>query len=185
VKASIRLLQAAEITRLHKEILTVYSEAFSGPPYNKPLTEMADFGQSLPRQLDRPGFRFAAALDDAGWPVGIAYGHALRPEYWWYQNVSQAMDPALVALWLPGAFEFVELAVVPAAQGQGIGGRLHDFLLDGIDYDRAILSTLDRETAASHLYRRRGWVTLLDGHYFPGVNRPYQIMGRELRPTPG
>jgi hypothetical protein len=33
---------------------------------------------------------------------------------------------------------------------------------------------------AYHLYRKRGWVILLDEYFFPGVTRPYRIMGLNL-----
>jgi GNAT superfamily N-acetyltransferase len=85
-------------------------------------------------------------------------------------------------LWLESSFMLVEIAVDPDFQRQGIGGRLHDRLLQGLPHQRAVLSTLQGQTAAHHLYRSRGWIVLLEHFFFAGVPREYQIMGLELRP---
>ena len=84
--------------------------------------------------------------------------------------------------WLEGAFELAELAVRPPLQGRGIGGRLHDHLLADRPHRTAVLSTLQEETRALHLYRSRGWRTLLEHFSFSGVGRVYRIMGLDLPP---
>ena len=48
---------------------------------------------------------------------------------------------------------------------------MHDRLLAAASQRRAMLSTLDEDTIAAQLYRRRGWEPLLAGFYFPGVIR--------------
>ena len=78
------------------------------------------------------------------------------------------------------AFEFVELAVHPDAQGHGLGARLHDTLLVDVPYRTAVLSTYQGETAARQLYRRRGWVPLLEHFYYPGGAVPMAILGLDL-----
>jgi GNAT superfamily N-acetyltransferase len=82
--------------------------------------------------------------------------------------------------WIDEAFELVEFAVLPAYHGKGIGGKLHDFALDGLPHRRAVLSTVQSETNALQLYRKRGWRILLDNFYFPSVAKPYLIMGLDL-----
>jgi ribosomal protein S18 acetylase RimI-like enzyme len=72
------------------------------------------------------------------------------------------------------------MAVLPEFQGQGIGGQLHDLLLQDLPYRHGLLSTLNEETNATALYRRRGWQVLLEPFQFAGVNRLYRIMGREF-----
>ncbi|UCC76215.1 MAG: GNAT family N-acetyltransferase, partial [Anaerolineales bacterium] len=74
----------------------------------------------------------------------------------------------------------VEMAVKPETQKRGIGGLLHDHLLTGLSYQKAVLSTMAAETNAYAMYRKRGWRVLLDNLHFPGVARPYRIMGLEL-----
>jgi len=85
-----------------------------------------------------------------------------------------------VDTWLMDCFAFAELAVIPSARGQGLGGQLHDALLRGLPYRTAMLSTLSAETPALRLYRRRGWVMLLDDFVFPGGTHPYAVMGLDL-----
>jgi GNAT superfamily N-acetyltransferase len=112
--------------------------------------------------------------------VGFAYGYACIPERWWHQQVRPGLPEQIAETWLKDSFNFVEIAVDPHFQGQGIGGRLHDGLLAGLPYARAVLSTLQAETTAHHLYRQRGWVVLREDFFFSGVDRRYQIMGLEL-----
>ncbi len=59
--------------------------------------------------------------------------------------------------WVGGHFEFVELAVLPEARGHGLGGRLHDVLLEGVPKERAMLSTDNGDSPAVRLYSARGW----------------------------
>jgi hypothetical protein len=82
--------------------------------------------------------------------------------------------------WLSDSFEFVELAVLPDAQGNGYGGLLHDALLAGLSHRVSVLSTLQEETDALHLYYKRGWVDLLQHFVFPVGAQPYRIMGIDL-----
>ncbi len=91
--------------------------------------------------------------------------------------VAQVLDAETAAWWLPGYFEIVEPAVTPAAQGRGIDGRLHDALLVGLPHRTALLSTHQSETPALRLYRKRGWMPLLEGIVFPGGDMPFVIMG--------
>jgi ribosomal protein S18 acetylase RimI-like enzyme len=90
------------------------------------------------------------------------------------------MDPAAAQRWLTDTFELVELAVAPHAQGRGIGSRLHDTLLADLPHQAAVLSTIQSETVALKLYRKRGWTVLLENFFFPGTSKPYIIMGLTL-----
>jgi ribosomal protein S18 acetylase RimI-like enzyme len=81
---------------------------------------------------------------------------------------------------LEDAFELTELAVRPRYEGRGIGGDLHDALLDGVDARTAVLSTLQEPTRGLRLYERRGWRTLLENFWFGGTPAPYRVMGLRL-----
>jgi ribosomal protein S18 acetylase RimI-like enzyme len=135
----------------------------------------------VPRHLGRPAFRFVAEHDESGQLAGIAYGYRGAPGQWWHDLVAGALDEAARARWLgPGHFEFVELAVRPDMRRRGIGSRLHDALLTGLEGPTAVLSTeVDNEPAIG-LYSSRGWqvvVPVIDfGRSFP----PFLIMGRDL-----
>jgi ribosomal protein S18 acetylase RimI-like enzyme len=176
------ILTNPQIKALQPRIVEIYRQAFTPPPYNKPAAEITEFAQALTTQFDRQGYRFVGAF--GGNPerlVGFAYGYACLPERWWYQQVRPVLPQETAETWLADSFNFVEIAVDPQLQEQGFGSRLHDALLDRLPYARAVLSTLQADTAAQRLYRRRGWVVLLKDFFFPGVDRRYQIMGLDRR----
>jgi ribosomal protein S18 acetylase RimI-like enzyme len=89
--------------------------------------------------------------------------------------VAAALPPPVADQWIGGHFEFVELAVLPAFRGRGVGSRLHDVLLEGVPAERALLSTDAHDSAAVRLYASRGWKSL--GRLSDDV----QVMGLKLR----
>lgn len=162
---------------LAAQLVTVYRDAFRAPPYSKRKAEVLDLARSLPQHVAREGFHIVTAVEvQTDQVVGFAYGYANTPDQVWHEAVAPAMSPP-AAEWLAHSFRLVQLAVAPPAQGQGIGGCLHDHLLRSQSYQKAVLSTLAAETTAYRLYRSRGWVVLLDSFFFPGVARAYRIMG--------
>lgn len=132
------------------------------------------------RHVGREGFRLVVARD-ADRIVGFAYGYQGSAGQWWHDMVRAAMTPEMAWEWMDGSFEVVELAVRQGRQGQGIGGALHDVLLQGVPNRTAVLSTQQRQSNALHLYRKRDWQVLLDNFLFPGGNQPWLIMGKRLR----
>jgi ribosomal protein S18 acetylase RimI-like enzyme len=142
------------------EIVDVYRAAFTAPPYDEDESAVARFlDEQLPAHAEREGFRCVVARED-GRIVGFAYGYTGRRGQWWTDYVAGRVTPDLAGRWLDGHFEFVELAVDPAYQHRGIGGALHDELLDGLPHDRALLSTWRVDTPARRLYLNRGWQIL-------------------------
>ena len=132
------------------------------------------------RHFGRRGYRgfIAVAADRL---VGFAYGYTGDPGQYWYDKVWAAMIPQQRAEWLkPEHFEFVELAVHPEWQGQGIGGRLHDLLLEGRPEPVALLTVRADNTPALHLYRNRGWEVVLDDFRFAPGGEQYLVMGKHL-----
>jgi len=172
---------AVDVAPLQVQILQVYEAAFSPPPYRRDRFAVQTFARSLERHLRYRDFRLCTARE-AGSDrlLGFTYGYTGATGQWWYDLVATVMRPADVERWLSGGFEFVELAVLPGAQGRGIGGTLHDALLAGLPHRTAALSTLQQETDALHLYRKRGWTVLIDRFVFPAAPQPYQIMGLDL-----
>jgi ribosomal protein S18 acetylase RimI-like enzyme len=133
------------------------------------------------RHLERPGFRFVAGEDEAGRLVGIAYGYRGEAGQWWHDRVAAAMDEPARARWLcPGHFEFVELAVRADLRRRGIGGRLHDALLAGLDAPAAVLSTEIDNAPAIALYRGRGWEVVVPEIDFGPDFPPFIVMGKRL-----
>ena len=180
LETEIIALSAEAFLERKEAIVDVYRAAFSPPPYRKSENEVRQFRGSLQRHAGRQGFRCRLARQERGPLAGFAYGYTARRGVWWYDVVSAQMDEEMKREWLADPFELVELAVRPERQGRGFGGRLHDALLAGLPHSTALLSTLDAETAAWHLYHHRGWRVLLDDFRFPNVSRPYVIMGLRL-----
>ena len=115
-------------------------------------------------------------------PVGFAYGYTGRRGQWWTEQVARHMDEAAARAWLDGHFELVELHVHPAYHSRGIGGLLHDRLLQDLPHRRALLSTRQGPTIALALYRSRGWEVVAGPMYFDGAPDPYLILGKRLAP---
>jgi ribosomal protein S18 acetylase RimI-like enzyme len=173
---------SAGVAAVRDELVAVYRAAFAPPLHHVSDEDAARFGgEILPRHAGRAGFRCRVAREAPGGPVvGFAYGYTSAPGQWWHDLVARALGADLAERWLGGAFEFVELAVAPAAQGRGLGGRLHDALLAGLPHRTAVLSTRDAETPAVRLYRGRGWTPLLTGYRFPGGGDHWLVLGRVL-----
>ncbi|MCJ7624605.1 MAG: GNAT family N-acetyltransferase, partial [Anaerolineaceae bacterium] len=109
--------------------------------------------------------------------VGFAYGYANTPDQYWHTEVAKVAPPHIVSNWLMNSFRLVEMAVAPRAQGGGIGGALHYHLLNGLQYPKAVLSTMAADTAAYRMYKKRGWVVLIDDMVFSSVARADCIRG--------
>ena len=175
-------LAVTELGAVRAGLLDVYRAAFALAPYNEGPEEFERFDESLSRHSRRKGFRCCVARDNTdGRLLGFAYGYNGGPGDYWWEAVSDALEPRVADKWLGNCFQLNEIAVLPSAQGQGIGGWLHDVLLEGLTQRTAVLSTLQAETRAARLYRRRGWITLLHDFVFPEAADPYMIMGRDLR----
>lgn len=187
---SIRQISGEEAVSLKDDFVDVYRSAFSPPPYNKTLPDIAGFSATFGRHVLREGFKCVvlspAENPDpaAGRVVGFAYGYTSQQGQWWHDIVAEALGPELSERWLSNCFEFVELALNPDHQGHGWGGRLHDALLQRLPHATAALSTLQTETTALKLYHKRGWVTIMADLHFPNTRQGYRIMAKELCSSP-
>ena len=135
----------------------------------------------LPRHVERRGFRFVAATS-GGRLAGFTYGYLGEAGQWWHDLVASAMTREQRDRWLaPGHFEYTELHVGPEFRRIGLGGRLHDALLEGLDSRTAVLTTqVDNEPALA-LYRGRGWQIVVPQLDF-GSGRLFAVLGKELTP---
>jgi ribosomal protein S18 acetylase RimI-like enzyme len=134
----------------------------------------------LPRHATREGFRFLGAFRDDGRLAGFVYGYRGAPGQWWHDRVAKALGRSGAARWLPeGHFEFTELHVDPKRRREGIGGALHDAILELVDAPTAVLSTQTDNAPAIALYEGRGWQVIVPYLDF-GSGRPFLIMGRDL-----
>jgi ribosomal protein S18 acetylase RimI-like enzyme len=163
-------LGASEVLARQGEIAELWPE-----PSQDRLAEI------LPRHAARHGFRFLAAVDDEGRLAGFVYGYHGAPGQWWHDRVAAALGPDGTARWLaPGHFELTELHVRATARRRGLGGGLHDAILEGLHAPTAVLSTQVDNEPALRLYEGRGWQTIVSYLDF-GSGRPFLIMGRDLR----
>lgn len=170
-----------EVDAARQQITAIYRAAFTPPPYSLDDRDITNFSRTFARHNRREDFRCVLARQTVdGILVGFAYGYTSLPGQWWREVVARELSPQAAQRWLAHAFEFVELAVEPAFQGRGLGGCLHDRLLNGLPHRTAVLSTIQGETAAIHLYRKRSWITIQPGFLFPGNAQPYLILGKAL-----
>ncbi len=158
------LLQAspADLEGWSGSLATCYCDVFGGSPWNEAEHAVSAFLDRLRLKATFGGFRMVLAVADDRRLVGFAYGAAtfaaaLEP---WCAPLTATLGPGVTDAALVGAFELVELGVVPSARGRGIGGRLHDAVLAGADNQRAWLMTRPDAPAARALYQSRGWLQL-------------------------
>jgi len=162
-------LGSVEALDLAEAVWACCAEVFDDtPPYDEWRRE------TFERHVAREGFRLVVARAGKG-VAGLAWGHVGHPGEHWSDLVRSALDPLTARRWVGDHLEVVELAVLPAHRGAGLGGRLHDALLDGVRR-RCLLSTSDDPTdPAVRLHLGRGWRRL--GTLEPGR----QVMGLDLR----
>jgi ribosomal protein S18 acetylase RimI-like enzyme len=174
-------LAPEDLEAVREELLNVYRMAFALPPYFEREEDVARFSESMSRHAQRDGFRCCIARERPGEQiVGFTYGYISKRGQWWHDQVATALSQKDIARWLDDAFEFVVIAVMPQAQGRGIGGKLHDAILAGLPQRTAILSANQAETNAMQLYRKRGWHLLLQDFFFTGGTTPMVVMGIDL-----
>ena len=167
-----------DLGRRLDDAVAVYGEAMG---YPSDLLE-ARRGY-IATHLRRTGFRAVATLTVDGRLVGFGYGYSSGPGQWWHDQVRGALDQASRERWLTDCFEVVELHVLPAAQGHGIGARQLTGLLSMANGTTTLLSTPEadeRVSRAWRLYRRYEFVDVLRDFRFPGDARAFAILGRPL-----
>ncbi|MDX1662945.1 MAG: GNAT family N-acetyltransferase [Candidatus Promineifilaceae bacterium] len=193
-EARIVRLSGEELLTRRAEIAAIYRAVFTGPPYRESELDVAWFERALRRHVEREAFRVVAAVTGpprrrsarsaVGQVVGFAFGASGKAGEGWYDMIRARLPEEVAAAWMGPQegwpFELMELAVLPAWQGSGIGGRLHDALLDGLPHPAALLTTAAEETTATHLYRSRGWVELAAPFTFHGSDVRFVLMGLRL-----
>ncbi|NIK56359.1 GNAT family N-acetyltransferase [Kribbella shirazensis] len=157
----ITVLDRLAALEIADELGQVFAAAFGAPGYDDERADSARFaGEQLPTHADRDDFRLVAARV-GGNVVGFAYGFTGQLGQWWPDRVAAAIGPELTAEWIGGHFEVVELAVLPGAQGRGVGTALMEELMRDLPHRRALLTTYVDDRPAPRLYRRLGWQVLV------------------------
>jgi ribosomal protein S18 acetylase RimI-like enzyme len=159
---TVTAVSPGEIESWCGSLATCYCHVFGRPPWNEADQAAAIFLKRLKDKSALAGFRMVLALADQGRMVGFAYGAltTFGDGGQCYADLTRLLGPGVTDAALVGAFEVVDLGVVPPAQGHGVGGRLHDELLTGTTAARAWLMTRADASAAKAFYQRRGWLEL-------------------------
>ena len=172
----------SDINESWNDILSVYKVSFEPPPWQKGDEEnLRAFEGMMRRHMSRPGFRAVAARNGrTGTLIGFAYGYVSGQGQYFHDAVQKTLRKRFLSHWLTDCFELVVVAVTPEYQSKGIGGRLHDEIMVGLQCTRAILSTQPDAVPAMRMYLRRGWKILVEEFEFPGDKQPYLLMGWQL-----
>lgn len=167
-----------DLARRLDDVVTVYGEAMG---YRAELLE-ARRGY-IATHVRRPGFRAVATLTRDGHVAGFGYGYTSANGQWWHDQVRGALTEEARKTWLTDCFEVVELHVRPPAQGHGVGARQLRALLRMASGATTLLSTPEADEGASRawrLYRKFEFVDLLRDFRFPGDERAFAVLGRQL-----
>ncbi|MDP9791921.1 GNAT superfamily N-acetyltransferase [Catenuloplanes nepalensis] len=167
-----------DLLRRIDDVITVYGDAMG---YRAEL--LAARRGYVATHARRPGFRAVATLTTDGHLAGFGYGYTSATGQWWHDQVRGALGETDRKTWLGDCFEVVELHVSPPAQGHGIGARQLRALLTMAEGGTTLLSTPEApetESRAWRLYRRFGYVDVLRDFHFPGDERAFAVLGREL-----
>jgi ribosomal protein S18 acetylase RimI-like enzyme len=177
MKVTLAELGPAEFRSAIDGFVAVYAAAMKPPE-----RMLAGRDIIMDRHAANPGFRGLAALVDHNALAGFTYGFHGAPGQWWHDVVAGALalGPDDGQAYLDDSFEVAELHVVPAYQGMGIGRELLLRLTADRQERTAVLSTMDSESPARHLYRSVGFTDLLTGFRFSGGEPPYAVMGARL-----
>ncbi|WP_329137173.1 GNAT family N-acetyltransferase [Streptomyces sp. NBC_01476] len=157
------------------EALAVQAVAFGLGP-----DEVAIRRQIVLRHLGSPGARALGACTPDGRLVGFVYGLPNDRAHWWSSVVQPYLREQGNDDWLDDSFVITELHVLPGFQNQGIGRRLITGITDTATEPRSILSAIDGDSPARHLYRSLGYRDLARPVHFPSAGRPYAVMGAPL-----
>lgn len=179
---SIRRITGAEFALLTPRLVDLYIDAMD---YHPSIRDSRI--QSWKRDLLKPGFTgvIATTADEV---IGVAYGFLGRPEHWWDHQLQRGMREQRVPdatqnSIRSGYFEVAEIHVHPDRQGNGLGRRLISELLWNAPATLALLSTpeVDGEAnSAFGLYRSLGFTDVLRQFRYPGDDRPFAVLRRDL-----
>ncbi|MGK5684614.1 GNAT family N-acetyltransferase [Actinoplanes sp. URMC 104] len=170
--------QPDDLLRRLDDVVSVYGEAMG---YRQELLQTRR--GYMGAHVRRPGFRAVATLTTDGRLCGFGYGYTSGPGQWWHDQVRANLGEQARRRWLTSCFEVVELHVRPAAQGHGVGARQLRALLAMAEGETVLLSTPEadeQKSRAWRLYRRFGFSDVLRHFIFPGDERAFAILGRDL-----
>ncbi|WP_328474580.1 GNAT family N-acetyltransferase [Actinoplanes sp. NBC_00393] len=154
---AITAVTAGRLRSLQDQLLPVYQQCFSGPPWNETPEQIAGYPQRLAGQTTNPAAYGVVAYRE-GELAGAVYGWpapALLPaDNEFDRALRDAVTPQVAALLVAPAVVVAELMVAPAHRGQGLGRKLLTRYVAG--HPRAWL-VAHPDAAAVRLYESTGW----------------------------
>ncbi len=180
VEPRVIAVSADDLIAMRAEIVETHGAVFAEPPTSEGPAEITAFDASLDRLVRKPGFRACTARDPNGALAGFAFGWEGGPGDRWWDTATSAVDAHVRRRWFGDCFELVELAVLRGSRRRGVGGALHDGLLEQTERPHAVLSTHAQAAPARAFYAAREWRVVLEPLRFPGHEAPFAIMARDL-----
>ncbi|HEV3157261.1 MAG TPA: GNAT family N-acetyltransferase [Candidatus Baltobacteraceae bacterium] len=149
-------LDGSQAVRLLDDLCNVYIESFGVSRENSAAKEVAVFRERFPGFCESPGFSLVTA-GNGGRMVGFGYGITLPEKTGWWSGSLTPLPEEIVTERAGRTFAFIDLAVIPAFQRQGIASQIHDTLLAGRTEERATLTVHAESTVAHAAYAKWGW----------------------------
>lgn len=159
---------------LIENMAKLYCKAFEKTNFNEMIERMK-------RHVEYADFKGIVAINDENEVVGFTYGYRSLEGQYYNQLMREALNLEQVEEWLQDCFEFVELAVHPQYQNEGLGTKLHNELLKGISNRTSVLTTQINNEKARSLYERLEWLNILEPFHPSKNDVPYIIMGKTLK----
>lgn len=180
--ASIELIEDhAALQPLCDPVADIYPRAYSLPPYFENEGDIRTFKQRWPILTRKTKFRLVTAREpSSGTLLGFAYGWKSCPGDALHGLLSENLSAEQSALWTADSFEIADFALPPEHHGAGIGKKLYSAFFSGVPNARAVLKTHASESVAVQMYKKLGWITLIDSVIWGPKNLPYTAMGLDL-----
>ncbi len=166
----VRRVVADELARFEGDLVALLEERYRPSPWHESTAENVAQARHLV-EASAGGDTVTAIALDGDDLLGLAQG---GPGALFAADL-RAAGPDAARGWDPPVFELQQLVVSPSVAGAGIGGRLHDAVMESVAGPALLLTHPDAE-AALGLYERRGWVLLARTSF--GPEHPRVILGR-------
>jgi len=170
----VKFIRIEKDENLINNMAKLYCKAFE-------KTNFTEMIERMKRHIKYVDFKGIVAINDENEVVGFTYGYRSMGGQYYNQLMREALHLEQVDQWLQDCFEFVELAVHPQYQNEGLGMKLHNELLEGISNRTSILTTQINNEKARSLYKRLDWVDVLEPFHPSESDVPYVIMGKILK----
>jgi GNAT superfamily N-acetyltransferase len=173
-----------ESLSLLDELVSVYAEVFSEPPYGWSEEHIRLFRERLQSQQQRPGFSMFVAYSNAE-IIGFAFGLDLPDSSRWWSGLLAPLPTDVVTEWPGRTFVLIELLVRRQWRRQGIASKLHDLLLQDRSEERATLTALPEAKAAQAAYVKWGWLKVGQKRNPLPASPVFDILVKPLTAAPG